>query len=986
MAVQLVVGQSLFGADSPSIDGIARNSTAPVVANILSEDEGGWSSVSDLAQDRRGFVWIATQAGVYRFDGVAFRALPDSRLDLLATTVYAAVDGSIWIGNYVGQVARVDPTSLVTTHLVEIDPLSESAPAPESEGARPPDVVDIAADGSGRIWVATDRGLYVGFRAEEPDFQRAVEGSFTFVESEGDHLWVGRSGGTLARLFPGVGSGPPTLSIHEVGECGAGILDILKVADTSWLVATQGEGVCRLEGGGEGWHTVRGWSLPGRRVRTLLADTQGGALVGSGSGLFVIGRDGQLLAHRSTEDGLPDNRISRLLRTRDGSLWAGTWNGLVALADKEGVVSLEDRVGSRMASDVVTITSTYDGTLVVGGMNGAPALLPEGAREFVQHQAATSSPVYSMLEDRHRSLWAASLGAGLFRWTHQGGFRRWSVGSGRLVSLEEDPEGGVWVGSAEEGLFRVTGDDTIEDSFAFDTGKRLGNGMIMSIAGAPDGSLWVPVFGVGLFRVSPTRDDMTAWDDRDALGGARVLSVSPQRDGSVWIATQGAGAFRLDPSTGQLDQYTEEDGLPSDNVMAVLPGNPGTMWLTTAEGLAALDLTLGRARALHRGSGIAGNRFYANSAHKDEETGLLYFGGPNGVTVVDPSKIQFRDTPPPVALTALVVDGDTVPVSRALGEGGLRLDHDENFFTFSFAALDFTDVSQNRYEYRLDPYEEEWNDNGNYNVANYTFVPSGNYTFRVRARNSEGVWNNEGLAIPVFVATPWYRTWWFYVLVFSAFAAATWALFAYRLSQLRQRQALRLNIAGKLHDDIGANLSAMALKAEMVRTADALDEKRRRQLSDLGRLARDTAHQVRETVWVVNTKYDTLQGLVAKMRDTADVLLNGHFDVVFTAPESLPARRVPMELRQDVYLLFKESLQNIVKHSGAETVQVEVAYDAPHLTVTVRDDGKGFRLDDLKEGNGLDLMRQRAARRQGSVAFDTRIGEGTTVRLRVPIG
>ncbi|MEZ4417967.1 MAG: triple tyrosine motif-containing protein, partial [Gemmatimonadota bacterium] len=554
----------------------------------------------------------------------------------------------------------------------------------------------------------------------------------------------------------------------------------------------------------------------------------------------------------------------------------------------------------------------------------------------------------------------------------------------RALTMARTRDGALWAGTEDDGLF--VSHDSGRHFDAFDWPGDSEGGIpshVTHLEVDDSGNLWVTTFDEGLYRINANGEARLI---AGPGGGAiRILTSLVDSRGTVWIGTEGSGIRRMREG-GVAEEVGLVDGdYRSRTIASILEDADRQLWLATNNGVVRLNPVTGESMTFREAAGIAGNRFYANSAYKDEATGLLYFGGPNGVTIVDPSRIEKRNTPPPVALTALQINGDTVPVSRALTTGGLRLAPRENFFAFSFAALDFTDVTLNRYEYQLDPLDERWRDNGNYNVANYTAVKPGHYTFRVRARNAEGVWNNEGLQIPVFVAAPWYKTIWAQSAAVALVLSLISALYWYRLWQLRERQALRLRIAGRLHDDIGANLAAMSLKADMVRTAEGLDERRRKQLEDLSRLARETAHQVRETVWVVNTQYDTLAGLVSKMRDTADVLLGGRFDVTFRAPEALPQRRMEMEVRQDIYLLFKESLQNIVKHSEGETVQVDVSLVGSELRVRVEDDGKGFDPNDPRLGNGLGLMKQRATRHHGRLTFTSRPSDGTVVELAIPI-
>ena len=215
-------------------------------------------------------------------------------------------------------------------------------------------------------------------------------------------------------------------------------------------------------------------------------------------------------------------------------------------------------------------------------------------------------------------------------------------------------------------------------------------------------------------------------------------------------------------------------------------------------------------------AGVAGNGFRANAAHRGPD-GLLYFAARPGSRSSTPRRSR-RRRPPRVALTAFRIQGREVPLARAVRTKELVLQPDENFFALEFAAMDFADVSQNRYQYMLEALNPDWVDAGNTPVANYTSVPPDRYVFRVEARNSEGIWNRNALALPIRVLAPYYKQGWFRSLVMVGVLSMVAGFYTYRLRQLEARQKLRLEIAGKLHDDIGANLSNIAFKADIVRT------------------------------------------------------------------------------------------------------------------------------------------------------------------------
>lgn len=210
-------------------------------------------------------------------------------------------------------------------------------------------------------------------------------------------------------------------------------------------------------------------------------------------------------------------------------------------------------------------------------------------------------------------------------------------------------------------------------------------------------------------------------------------------------------------------------------------------------------------------------------------------------------------------------------------------------------------------------------------------------------------------------------------------------LSSYRLREMRRRQDLRLGIAGRLHDDIGADLSAMALKAEMVMAAAALDPDRRDQLADSGRLPPEMALKVRETVCVVNTNYDSVAGLITKMRDTADTMLAGQVSYRFDVPENIPDRNIDMERRQAIYLVFKEALHNILRHTDARSVHIRADFDGSDFSLTIRDDGKVFDPAATTDGDGLGLMRKRTARYGGKLEIISALGTGTTILMRLRI-
>jgi signal transduction histidine kinase len=313
----------------------------------------------------------------------------------------------------------------------------------------------------------------------------------------------------------------------------------------------------------------------------------------------------------------------------------------------------------------------------------------------------------------------------------------------------------------------------------------------------------------------------------------------------------------------------------------------------------------------------------------------------------------------------------------------LVLEPGENFFAFRFAALDFADPTQNRYRYMLEGLDEDWIDAGPSSLANYTAVRPGRYRFRVAARNADGVWNEEGLDIPVKVEAPYHRTWWFRsALLAVALLAGAWAVYR-RISEHRRR----FEVASRLHDGIGANIASIIRSVERIAPAVASDPVRREELGRVATLARRAQTETRAAVRILRKgkEADTVESLVSELRDTAEWMLQGSVRYQISTPEDAPRQVMDWRARTDVCLLFNEALNNVLKHAEATFVEVNVAYRPPDLHLRVADNGKGFGPGGGRGGNGLELMRQHATRHGGEVVVRSKAGEGTVLEARVRV-
>ena len=398
--------------------------------------------------------------------------------------------------------------------------------------------------------------------------------------------------------------------------------------------------------------------------------------------------------------------------------------------------------------------------------------------------------------------------------------------------------------------------------------------------------------------------------------------------------------------------------------------------------------------------------FNRNAATRGRD-GTMYFGGDRGITAFDPAQIRDNPYRPPVVLTALQRSTRTgTQTIRYLGNEAVVVAPDEYTLTFEFAALSFTNPHHNAYAAMMEGFDADWVDLGTARRATYTNLPPGRYTFRVKASNEDGLWNEEGTAIPVIVRPRFFQTMWFRLVSVLAAVVLVGALgwsasrrqYRRELARLQARQALeaeRTRISRDMHDEVGASLTEIAILSELAQrdllhtSGDgAPSTERLRRIADTSRAMLDAMGEI---IWAINPQHDRLDRLTAYLREHAARALEGvdlHVRLLF--PADVPPLVVSAEFRRNVFLVLKEALHNLVRHAGAHTATVRLELDGDTLVLTVQDDGCGLPEDSAprpsgRGGNGLGNMAHRAREIGGTLTLDAAPDRGTRLTLRAPL-
>ncbi len=956
-------------------------------------------NVRRIVRDRAGRLWFAHRSGLSRLDGQRFetygpaQGLPRARVrDVLHTR-----DGLLLVATQDG-FFRFNPGATPAVFVRVGGDLGQDAHA-------------LAEDAGGDVWGGTAAGL-CRFAGRGAEF--ACRPAVPALAEPVLHLAALRGGGLVAA------------SRLRIALLAAGDLPAARV--TAWPAVPRD--VLSLAAGTDGtlaWiGTTTGLKrlLPDARVEPvaldgaagdappwvldILADEPGVVWLAMNRGLVRI--DGAALARAArvtrftTANGLSQDEIAALARDADGNLWLGSESAGAMRLARNGLVSWSDEEGlgdPRIAS----IFETRDGRLHASA--GARLYRHDGAR-FVE------APVGLSRED---------LGWGWYQWLFEDRAGTWWIPSrhgvrrvrgplpierlaaappeevlvhglvedaGSVFRLHEDARGDVWIGTiGGVPRCRISHWDRATGRLRHLTAEE-GVPAVSPTAFREDraGATWIGFFDGGVGRWRDGRMTFYAAGERGVPRG-QVRALHLDARGRLWIATEGGGVARIDdPSAGEprFVTLTTADGLSSDLVASIAEDLRGRLYFGTDVGIDRFDPTTRALRYYGLADGLP-NRF-VNVAYRDR-AGVLWFGTLHGIARLEP--VEDDHAPVPAALIRRVrVAGVPWPVS---GFGAAELPH----ATFARGAdrvlIDFDALGPGRagirFQYRIDGRGAgrgaPWSEPSSQTSVEFAALAPGTYAFAVRAVDEAGRAGAVPARFAFTVRAPFWRTGWFLALCAAPLAVVAYGIHRARLSRAVELERIRTRIASDLHDDIGATLSRMALLLDAAqRRTGAADSELHAALGRIATSAREAVDSMGDIVWAVNPRRDRLGDLVQRMRTFATAAFDAAgVEFEFSGPADGTPRLGP-DVRRDVLLLFKESVNNTLRHARCRRVEARLEIEGARLELRVRDDGRGFDPAARSAGNGLASMRRRAEGRGGSMTLATSAGEGTVLTFSIP--
>jgi signal transduction histidine kinase/ligand-binding sensor domain-containing protein len=955
-------------------------------------------TVITITQTRDGYLWLGTLYGLARFDGVRFTTFNEGNTPGLGSSriirLFEDREGRLWIGTDVGGIYVAKDGKVQSVEL--------------GQGPRLGRLASICEDFRGALWFYTAKGELCRYYAGRGDVWNAgsdFPSRCRALVPEGDLLWVG-SDVSLVALGP--------MPAGQVA--GLPVANELPVSRLDFALPSKQGGFWRLANGRiQKWksgqlQTGCDWAYPWDPskipVNTACEDADGNLVVGTGGkGLFWFDSQGRATQLSHENSGLSYDTVLSLCLDREGDLWVGTDSGGLDRVKRPVFKVVELQAATRLA--VQTVCPDQQGGLWIGYFGDQIDHWQDGKVEsFSQTQGLSNLGVKSVFLDRQQNIWAGTYLGGMLE-LQNGRFVR-APGAERVTrdpdvsALYEDKEGRLWAGT-QVGLASLNGQKWEPVS------HNLAGNPVRALAQDRFGSLWIGTQGGGLEQFHQGKSS-SVFSKANGLPSDNVVCLYSDPENVLWVGTS-SGLARF--KDGQWTVYGAHMAGAGGSIAYILEDEQGFLWLGSNTGLLRVRKAELNDFATHATTSISVRSFGKADGLPTREcsqgsqpaacqtAGKLWFPTTKGLVALDPQKLRINSTPPPILIEAVSVDGRLQATSqiRAPAPPALTVPAGAESLEIQYASLNLSAPDKGIFKYQMEGYETAWTERpGTMRTARYPRLPHGHYRFRVKAYNEDGIADETGASLAITVLPPFWQTWWFLtvttvcllgMVVGSVHYVSTQKL-QRQLAAMRQQEALekeRARIARDLHDQLGANLTQVALLGEMAESDKELPEEVEAHARQISQTARETTRALDEIVWTVNPSNDTLDGLINYLCKYAQEFLElAGLRYRLEIPPGLPSTPISPEVRHNVFLAAKESINNVVKHSGASAAWLKLQLNSDRFTLEIEDNGRGLKPEDTAKGrNGLRNMRKRIEDVGGFLEIGAGAKGGTRVRLTAPL-
>lgn len=955
------------------------------------------NNIKRFFQDSKGYLWIATHEGLSRFDGYGFTNY-DTQNGLghiYINDVTADNRGRLWAATNGGGVSMlVDEPGENSSNQRKKFVSFHIAEGGESNSSNW--VNRILFDANDYLWCVTDSGIYRSLTKEVADrqFERVMAGvtpsySNGALRDSRGRLWVGLS--QKDNLIVQITNGQ--LTIYEVRDSDsqtAPEIHTIVEDKRGRILAADSKGVYEFvepsESNGRG--TWRKLSLPlekEKEISTIEPAHDGGLWFGCGGLLHLIG--GQQVLY-TTANGLSVNFVSTLFYDREGNLWIGTNGGGVGKLSGDAVVSYTVAQGLPRP-DVYRIIEDSSGRIYVQvscsvvEITGKSEILPLRNGDVLTHEVCPNARV--LMQDS-RGRWWFSTARGLeFSTEANLNLRRGTVltdeknSSVKYTEMYEDAEGNVWLTNLQTGKIYKT------ENTSAPRARLIAENVPAEyiLRDRTSGTVWLANRS-NIWRMNEN-GQVKSINKIEGLPIIQPRSLFQDRKGRIWIGTRYHGVLVTDEPNAyepRFRRYTTADGLVSDTVWAIAEDNNGRIYLGTGRGIDQLDTESGKIYHFTSDTGAIS----ASVTHLlKDKNGNIWAATVNGITRINPNALRIAQNAPPIFINQIRIAGEELPLAETgtTAIAPMELSASQNNVSIRFVGLSFQGEDVLRYQYKLEGVDKDWILAGNQREVNYANLGAGGYSFLVRALSSDGIESRTPARFEFRILRPFYFRWWFVALVLVLFGLTIYALYKFRLNRLLEMERTRTRIATDLHDDIGTNLSKISLLSGIVNMQLANENSQNRQMLDsIAEISRESVNSMNDIVWAINPNRDSVTEMARRMREHAEtIFVEKGVSVKFDSPSDAENLRLTMNTRRELYLIFKEAVNNAMRHSDCTKIEITFRIEGSEIFLRIKDNGSGFDVLRNANGNGLANMKTRAEKIGGKFEISSQTGSGTSVSL-----
>ncbi len=1002
------------------------------------------SYVYNIYQDSTGFLWFGTQEGLNRFDGLKFTVFKNKREDKksLANNYVKALhedsDGILWVGcmkdNLSGydkemehfqnisldDDATVQRSSLVTAVIEDSDrnlligtfdgglkkyikssnTISHFLDKDNTElFFSPEDISCLLTDCNGNIWIGTwKEGVFIYDKSKNliSNFNEAFAGT--------DRI----EGNCINSLFED--------SDRNIWICKANGLDLFNTSCQ------------RLEKYLKEIRTdVSSWD---EGVNCITQDKNKNIWIGSrNSGLFKIECDKKVNRYNFDKHdprSISSDSILSVYVDRSNVLWIGTRNSGICNTDCErkkffNIAKIRTETGAfRIVNAVTSIFKDKHNRLWVGTAREGLHLFDRNGDSGKINEKAINSGAFSnkiisgITEDSVDNIWISILsGDELIKYDkREETFKTFKISKDDGIHSLVNHDNNLILGTVGTGVLNFDTDREIFESFRLDSKSLsiLSNETIFCILKDSQNNLWIGTINEGLYEYDIKEDVLTNFrneeNDPGSISDNFITCLYEDSKETLWIGTYSGGLNKLDRATGKFIKYTSSHGL-HDNIKGILEDDNNVLWLSTYCGIYRFDPLSHEVRNFDFSDGLQSSEFNDGAFFKDND-GVMYFGGINGVTYFKPEEIVDNPHTPNIVITDFEIFNESVTGSAGnpflkkniIYADEINLTYRESVFSFRFAALIFNNPQKNQYAYMMEGFDKDWTYSGDRRRVTYTNLDPGEYVFRVKGSNNDGIWNEEGTSIKINITPPYWKTWWFKGLSLLGLVAATGYSYRQRLEKLEKetkaqeefsrklieaQENEKKRIAHELHDTIAHDVLISKNKALLALRHRDDKDRMEKTLEEISELASSTITDVR------NISYDLHPHQLASLGFTKTIKsiineVSKSTEIKFTFETDNVDEVLSKESEINLFRVVQEAISNIIKHSMATEAILKVSRLEEHLIIMLIDNGRGFDVNsrdfsEARQGFGISGIMERIKFMNGEIKVESSINKGTTLKI-----